>query len=74
MSRERSDHRRHELMEGENRRGGEAGQDHDRLSPAGSQTDRLSGLEGDTVNHDSRIELGHDPTVEIALTLRGSAR
>ncbi len=72
---ERADHRRHEGVEGEDRRGRKSRQHRERLAVHDREAERLAGLERDAMHHDAgRAELRDDAMGEIARALRGAAR
>ena len=70
----RADHRRHEGMEGEDRRGRKSRQHRQRLAVDHRQAKRLAGLERDAMDENAGLaELRHDAVREIARALRGAA-
>ena len=74
-ARQQANHRRHEFVEGEDRRGRESRQHH-HSAPAGrGEADRLAGLERHAVRDDPGIvEFGDHAIGHVARALAGSAR
>ncbi len=65
--------RRHEGVEGEDRRGGKPGQHGDRLAADHRQAERLARLQGDPVDDHARAaEPGHDAVRQVAGALGGA--
>ena len=68
---EGADHRCNKLMEGEDRRGGEARQDHDRFAAGDRQAQGLPRFQRDAMHDNARIiERGNRAVAQIAGALR----